>query len=137
MGKLHRDRVQRRPFLNTGIDYCGPFFIKVNKHGNRHKIKVYVRIFVCFATEAIHIELAFDLSTETFIGCLRRFFARSGRSSNLYLDNAINFTGTKNKLDELMSIFNNTETEREKLNNFFVKNCTAWHFILPRAPHFG
>ncbi|XP_057337763.1 uncharacterized protein LOC130675883 [Microplitis mediator] len=97
MGNLPRNRVvQTRPFLNTGIDYCGPFFIKEKKHRNRGKIKVYICIFVCFATKAIHIELASDLSTETFISCLRRFFARRGRSLNLYSDNATNFTGAKN-----------------------------------------
>lgn len=57
MGNLPKDRVtESRPFSTTGIDYCGPFFIKEKKERNRNKVKAYVAIFVCFATKACHIE---------------------------------------------------------------------------------
>ena len=74
MGNLPEHRLNStRPFLNIGIDYCGPFYIKEKRHRNRNKIKVYVSIFICFATKAVHLELVSDLSTKAFISCLRGF----------------------------------------------------------------
>ena len=52
-----------RPFLVTGIDYCGPFFIKEKRHRNRMKIK----IFICFATKAVYIKTISDLTTDAFL----------------------------------------------------------------------
>ena len=41
MGDLPKVReTKARPFLNVGIDYCGPFFIKEKKFRNRNKINV-------------------------------------------------------------------------------------------------
>lgn len=59
MGNLPRERVtQSRPFIVTGVDYCGPFFIKEKKHRNRNRVKAYIAIFVCFATRACHKPLS-------------------------------------------------------------------------------
>ncbi|XP_043263515.1 uncharacterized protein LOC122403827 [Colletes gigas] len=52
MGDLPKARVtETRPFTNTGVDYCGPFFIKERNHRNRKRVKVYVAVFVCLATQ--------------------------------------------------------------------------------------
>ncbi|XP_033220998.1 uncharacterized protein LOC117175397 [Belonocnema kinseyi] len=84
---LPKNRLQsNRPFLNIGVDFCGPFFIKEKRHRNRNKVKAYVAVFICFATKAVHLELVGDLITESFIGCLKRFFSRRGKSQNIYSD---------------------------------------------------
>lgn len=57
MGNLPKNRLEyTRPFKIVGVDYCGPIFIKEKRHRNRNKVKVYIAIFVCFATKAVHIE---------------------------------------------------------------------------------
>lgn len=110
MGDLLENRViQTRPFLNTGLDYCGPFYIKEKKYRNRGKIKVYACIFVCFATKAIHIEMISDLTTDAFLSGLRRFFARRGISLNLYSDNATNFVGANNELKRVIQLLKSQE----------------------------
>jgi hypothetical protein len=82
MSDLPASRVnQARPFLSTGLDFCGPFYIKERKFRNRGKLKVYTCIFVYFTTKVLHIELISDLTTESFIAGLRRFFARRGLSA--------------------------------------------------------
>jgi hypothetical protein len=53
---------ESRPFTNVGTDYCGLFYIKERRHRNRSKVKVYVAIFICLATRAVHIELVSDRS---------------------------------------------------------------------------
>ena len=71
IGNLPEHRLQpNRPFLNVGVDYCGPLFIKENPHQNRNKVKAYVSVFVCFATKAVHLEFVGDLTTVSFLGSL-------------------------------------------------------------------
>ena len=38
-------------------------------------------------TRAVHLEVAFSLSTDSFIMCLRRFIARRGKPTVIYSDN--------------------------------------------------
>lgn len=48
MGDLLRTRIcEAVPFANTGIDFCGPFFIKEKKYRTRARLKIYVCVFVC------------------------------------------------------------------------------------------
>ncbi|GFT00267.1 uncharacterized protein TNCV_2738321 [Trichonephila clavipes] len=81
MGDLPRDRiVPSRPFEKVGLDYAGPIITKPNLKGSRVTLKSYIAIFICFSTKATHLEVVFDLTTEAFLACLRRFIAR--RSSH-------------------------------------------------------
>jgi len=52
------------------------------------------------ATKAIHLEAVSDLSSDKFLEGLRRFFARRGKSENLYSDNGTNFVGASRVLDK-------------------------------------
>jgi len=80
MGDLPATRITTsRSFLNTGIDYGGPFTIKISRNKTD---KAYICIFLCFTTRAIHLELVVDLTTPAFIRALQRFIARRGRCAN-------------------------------------------------------
>ncbi|KAH8280196.1 hypothetical protein KR054_000159, partial [Drosophila jambulina] len=73
MGNLPADRVtQSRPFFNSGVDYCGPFWIHHKIRGKRPN-KAYIAVICCFATKAVHLELVSDLTTDAFLAALRRF----------------------------------------------------------------
>lgn len=75
MGQLPDYRLtSHRPFLHLGVDYCGPFYIKERRFRNRQKLKCYVAVYVCMSTKAVHLELVSDLTTEAFIGSLKRLF---------------------------------------------------------------
>ncbi|GFT00788.1 integrase catalytic domain-containing protein [Trichonephila clavipes] len=81
MGNLPKHRVTlERPFFSCGIDYAGPVLIKCNKGRGTKSTKVYIALFVCLATKAVHIEAVGDLTTDSFIAALRRFSARRGSS---------------------------------------------------------
>lgn len=137
MGDLPRDRVTpTRPFLNTGIDYCGPFFVKERKFRNRNKLKVYAAVFVCFSTKACHIELVTDLTTSAFLAALRRFFARRGKSANIYSDNATNFVGANREL-KILQNFIQSKSHNHRLTEVLANDNITWHFLPPRSPHFG
>lgn len=137
MGDLPKVRVTpARPFENCGIDYCGPFYVKEKRVRTSIKIKVYAAVFVCLCTKAIHIELVGGLTTELFLSCLRRFFARRGMSKKIYSDNGTNFVGAKNELSELYSLLNNNE-HNQKIKQKLANENIVWNFSPPRTPHFG
>ena len=118
------------------MDYCGPFYIKERKYRNQRKIKVYVSVYFCIAVKAIYFELVSDLIAESYIGALKRFISRRGKPVSIYSDNATNFQGARNELNELYTLL---ETEHFKSNvfNFSSSNSIEFHFIPPSSPHFG
>ncbi|XP_015437897.1 PREDICTED: uncharacterized protein LOC107193036 [Dufourea novaeangliae] len=134
MGNLPAARVsESRPFYNSGVDYCGPFYIKERKYRNRTRLKIYVAVFVCFATKAVHLEVVGDMTTETFIAALKRFIARRGICRNIYSDNGTNFVGANN---ELMQLQRELQTD-EKVQRWLVDKEIEWHFIPALSPNFA
>jgi len=137
MGNLPAVRVRAAiPFAHTGVDFCGPFFIKEKKFRNRKRIKVYICIFVCLSVKALHLEIVSDLASEGFIAALRRFASRRGLPEHIYSGNGSNFVGANNKLKELYILLN-SEYHKTLVNKFAVQHRITWHFIPPVAPHFG
>ncbi|XP_046145012.1 uncharacterized protein LOC123988552 [Osmia bicornis bicornis] len=137
MGNLPEARVtESRPFTNTGVDYCGPFYIKERRHRNRTRVKVYVAVFVCLAVKAVHLELVSDLTTEAFLAALRRFIARRGLCKNLYSDNGTNFVGACNEFREIHELLK-SDDHTQKVKTFLASRFIEWSFIPPHAPHFG
>nr|XP_031842135.1 uncharacterized protein LOC116431199 [Nomia melanderi] len=137
MGNLPKARVtESRPFTNTGVDYCGPFYIKERKKQNRTRVKVYVAVFVCLAVKAIHLELVSDLTTEAFIAALRRFIARRGFCKRIHSDNGTNFVGAYNQLREIRELLK-SDDHNQKVKTFLAERHIEWSFIPPHAPHFG
>jgi len=137
MGDLPPARLREAiPFSNTGIDFCGPFYVKERKYRNRAKIKTYVSVFICMSIKAIHLELVSDLSTDGFLAAFRRFISRRGLPEHVYSDNGTNFVGANNQLKEIYALLN-SEKHKELVNKFSSEHRISWHFIPPHAPHFG
>lgn len=136
MGSLPDYRVNPSPvFYNTGIDYAGPFFVR---QGVRRatKVKVYVALFICMSTKAIHLEVVSDLTTATFLAALHRFVGWRGCPEKLVSDNATNFQGAQSELQELHRLFQ-AQQFREEVNHFCAAKEIQWSFIPPRSPNFG
>nr|XP_041632303.1 uncharacterized protein LOC121502668 [Drosophila kikkawai] len=136
MGNLPADRVtQARPFFNSGVDYCGPIWIHHKLRGKRPD-KAYIAVFCCFATNAVHLELVSDLTTDAFLAALRRFLGRRGKCQTIHCDNATNFVGANNQLKALEgAIF--TDKAQEQIINHCNKKQVEFKFIPPLAPSFG
>ena len=71
------------PFTAVGIDHFGPLYVhagpltrSVRKNPKLHKR--YGCTFTCLRYSAVHIELASDLTTVSFINAVTRFVARRG-----------------------------------------------------------
>ncbi|GFS98150.1 integrase catalytic domain-containing protein [Trichonephila clavipes] len=121
-------------FKLWGGFFCGPFQIKFKNQRKGIFSKVYVAIFVCLATKAIHLEAVTDLTTEAFIAALKRLCARRGRISTLMSDNATNFKGAAAELNRFIKLICN---KNETLANYFASEAIQWKFIPPRSPNFG
>lgn len=93
-------------------------------------------MFICFSTKAIHIELVTELTSECFIAALRRFIARRGKPESIHSDNGTNFVGSKAKLEELYE-FLTKNSNQKTIIDYATSEGIKWHFIPPRAPHFG
>ncbi|XP_037930897.1 uncharacterized protein LOC119665732 [Teleopsis dalmanni] len=116
MGNLPATRVQpRRPFLTTEVDFCGPFWIHYRIRGKRPQ-KAYIAVYCCFTTKAVHLEVVSDLTTDAFIGSLKRFIARRGHCRNLFCGNATNFVGANNQLIELADSIQASKAQEKIIN---------------------
>ena len=105
-----------------------PFLVKQG----RSRIKRYGCIFSCLTTRAVHIEVASDLSTDSFINALRRFIARRGQPDEIFSDNGTNFVGAERVLRESLQ-----SLQQSKLNNFCLQLKIKWRFNPPYASHMG
>ncbi|XP_011699812.1 PREDICTED: uncharacterized protein LOC105457069 [Wasmannia auropunctata] len=137
MGNLPSQRVTpSRPFSCVGIDFCGPIYVREGSRRNSKNIKAYVSIFVCLATKAVHLEVVSNMTTDAFLNAFKRFIARRGRPSDVFSDNGTNFVGANRELEELRNLFNQEE-HKHKIIDETSNEQIKWHFIPPRAPHFG
>ena len=64
------------PFTYTGVDFAGP--LSVRDGPSTSISKVWICVFTCLVTRGIHLDLVCNLSTDTFLRCLKRFAARRG-----------------------------------------------------------
>jgi len=131
MGILPEARVQSvRAFSSVGTDYGGPYLIKESKRRNPKTTKVYISLFICMATKAIHVEIVSDLTTEAFLAALDRFVARRGVPAHVYSDCGTNYVGAARQLKD---IFRNKHFQTQ----LSAHVACVWHFNPPAAPHFG
>jgi len=111
-------------FLNTGVDYDGPYQIRCSKDRGQNSYKGYIAVFVCMATKAIHLEVVSDLTLDAFLAALRMFFSRRGKCEKMFSCNGTSF---------VQKILNGNTKTIPILENEQVH----WHFIHPAGPHFG
>ena len=125
-GQLPEFRVTpARPFQNCGVDFAGPLYVLRRKSMK----KVYITLFTCGVTRAIHLELVPDLSAETFKQTLKKFTARRGTPSLMVSDNAKTFEATAKWLKKLY--------RDPTVQHFLQENSIRWRFNLSLAPWWG
>lgn len=135
MGNLPLARLEyERPFLKVGVDYAGPLLAYFKRSRGQKPHKVYICLFVCMATKAVHIEVAFALTTDSFLAAFRRFFSRRGVCSDIFSDNGTNFVGANNQLTELFQFL---LANNQEISHSLLTDKVIWHFNPPGGSHFG
>ena len=113
---LPDDRVNKLyAFQCTGFDYAGPLFIK---NSTDTSLKVYILLFTCASSRALHLELTPDMKVLAFVRAFERFTARRGTPDVIANDNFKTFKSSLVKKFMLCLGF------RQK-------------FILPASPWWG
>ena len=137
LGQLPPARVEPHyVFLHTGMDFCGPFPVRQGYTRKPVEIKVYLAIFICFATKAVHLEVVSDQKTPAFLAALDRFVARRGLPLHLYSDNGPNYTGAKNQLSSIYKMLASKQSQ-DAIQAYVFNHRITWHNSPQRAPHFG
>ena len=90
MSDLPEARVSpSEPFTLVGCDCFGPFHVK----NGRRQCKRYGLIFTCLYSRAVHLEMVYELSTDSFVNAYRRFVSIRGPVKKLFCDQGTNFVG--------------------------------------------
>lgn len=133
MGNLPKERLSLGgfPFETTGVDYAGPMMCASRQGRGCRLVKVYIALFICFTTKAIHLELVGDLTTNCYLLALRRFIARRGKPVHIYSDNGTSFVGAYNELSKFL------KGHCDSLGESAACEGIDFHFIPAYAPHFG
>ena len=131
MSPLPRARVEggQRLFTVVGTDFMGPILTKCQ----RNSLKRYCCIFTCLASRATHLEIAYDLTTGSFLMALRRFLAARGSSTKtIYCDNGTNFIGARSELKRGLE-----RLRRREICNKLSPRGIAFRHSPPLASHQG
>ena len=113
------------PFTVTGIDLTGALYIRAPEGED----KVYICLFTCASTRAIHLEVVTDLAEETFMQPFCHFSSRKSLPRIVLSDNASIFMSAA---DDLKALFESAII-RETLGNQGIE-C---RFIPRRTPWYG
>ena len=114
------------PFAHTGVDFAGPLYVKKADGTTR---KVWISLFTCCVTRAVHLDLISDLSTPTFLRCLKRFTARRGLPSKIISDNGKTFTAAAKVIESVVC--------HGDVQQYLCDLGVQWEFNLPKAPWWG
>ena len=123
---LVKCRVQEtQPFEVTGVDFTGALYVR----DTGKESKVYVCLFTCAVTRAVHLEIVTDLTTENFLQAFRRFSSRKSLPKFMLSDNASTYLAAADELNKLFSC--------EILLDALSRKGVTWKFIPKRAPWYG
>ncbi|XP_062714303.1 uncharacterized protein LOC109417163 [Aedes albopictus] len=116
-----------RPFSYVGVDYLGPFDVTIG----RRTEKRWIALFTCMVTRAVHLEVAFGLTTQSCLMAIHRFIGRRGWPVEFFSDNGTNLRGASKEVVE--SVQGISDDCADQLTNARTK----WTFNPPAAPHMG
>ena len=111
------------PFTYVGVDYAGPLFLK------GLETKVWISLFTCCVTRAIHLELVLDMTADSFIRCFKRFSARRGLPRKVISDNSKTFKSASRIISAIL--------HSTRVAHYFAGNQVEWSFNLEKAPWWG
>lgn len=91
------------PFTFTGVDYADPLSVCPDHpiHA-RCDQKVWVCVYTCCVTRAVHIEIVTNLSSQSFLRSFKRFTSRRGLPHKIISDNASTFKSAAKVINEVV-----------------------------------
>lgn len=127
---MTRTEKSMRAFAYCSVDFGGPFLTKQGRGKARQKR--YLCLFTCHSSRAVHLEMALNMDTDSFLNAFYRMTCRRGTPKEIFSDNGTNFVGAYHELKELYEQIN-----KEKIISTTAHKGIKWHFQPPSASHFG
>ena len=115
-------------FDHIGLNYAGPLYLKEGCTRKPIILKAHVCVFILMSVKTAHLKLVSDLTTDSFLACLRRFVARRGKPSSIWSDHGTNFVGANHLLKELHAFLPSRKTEETFLTSVLSKALTGTSF---------
>ena len=123
---LVKDQVNATcPFEVTGVDFTGALYIR----SGTGEHKVYICLFTCAVSRAIHLEVVVDLTLQCFLQAFHRFTSRRSTPRLMLSDNAATYQAAAEELQKLFTSAALTED--------LARRGVEWRFIPKRVPWFG
>ena len=88
--------------------------------------------FACPVIQAVHIEIAHNLESDSFLCAYPRFTSRRGRPKEIFIDSGDNLSGGERILQEALERWN-----QDQVNDRLRQDEVQWHFDPPEASHQG
>ncbi|XP_068738151.1 uncharacterized protein, partial [Montipora capricornis] len=114
------------PFSSVGVDFFGPILVKEK----RSHAKRYGCVFTCLTFRAAHIEVAHDLTSDSFIQAFTRFVSRRGAPIEVFSDNGTNFRGAETEIKIALRKWN-----PDRISTCLRRRGVQWYFNPPLASH--
>ena len=105
-------------FSKIGVDYAGPMYVKDIYSPSQDMHKVYISLYTCSSSRALHLDLVPDMSSEAFVRSLERFIGRRGIPSLIVSDNGKTFKG-------------------QEIKSFTASKNIKWRYIVEKSPWWG
>merc|ERR1712101_53077 len=100
MGKLPSYRIcPTPPFQKVSVDLVGHFIVKPTMT-SRTQCKVWVLMYLCDVSKALHTEVIDSMSSSSIINAFRSCFALRNTPEQISSDPGKGFVGAKNRLDK-------------------------------------
>lgn len=145
---LPKDRIQQcMPFEVVGIDFTGPLYVyqgmpklkydpdlkrQVLSYDNIPCNKMYICLFTCGVIRAVHLELLWDLTTESFTQSFRRFISTRGMCRTIYSDNAKTFQKAEKDIKFYLELL-----KGKAFQKYMKEQNIQWKYILECSPWWG
>ena len=121
------------PFSHTGLDFARPLYVRGNRsraeHGEHNHDKVYVCLFTCASTRAVHLELTRGLNVQDFLLAFPRFASRLGLPATIQSDNGKTFQSSSKEIRKI--------TRSPQVWRYLTNQHISWNFIVEKAPRWG
>ena len=114
------------PFRNTNIDFAGLLYICTTE---AKETNVYICIFMCAFTQALHLEVTEGLSANIFLLASRCFCGWKGIPVIILSGSAKTF---KHCAKDITTIIRS-----EKVHQYLSNKQITWNFIAGKAPWWG
>ena len=89
------------PFAYSGVDFAGPLHIKVPDGSDSSK--VWVALYTCCITRAVHLELVPDMTAQSFLRSFKHLTSRRGVPIQMVSDNGKTFVAAAQIIDSVLT----------------------------------